>query len=361
MLTFPITPQSSPTRKCSASSPQSHRSRLSAWRSGSEGDAAGQPHENLRRGLSLPVPSSACWVPMRGSRSPLPGTPGPHATLRGSLCTPVNARPHAPVQAMGTGAWAECPGPPQSSCSLLVSLGTSLGTWMPRGPSGECVCLQVSLVPGGCLGAAHQSQGPLETQREGCQGSELLWEMLRSEGLGAGQGLLREVAGWRQPPRVGPANAPGATSSALCGTRAPGCVPAVCMSRRVQACVCGRPRWAGYTCLPSPRFWCHGVPRSCWAPHQGLRWTENQHASLGRALPLVFRDVGVQCQPGCWHTGGWGALRGLAHTDVDLDSDSGPWPRADEEAAPRPCGQQLGCSGPRAALFLFPSRRELTR
>lgn len=112
---------------------------------------------------------------------------------------------------------------------------------------------------------------------------------------------------------------------------------------------------------PLPASGAMGVPRSCWAPHQGLRWTENQHASLGRALPLVFRDVGVQCQPGRWHTGGWGALRGLAHTDVDLNSDSGPWPRADEEAAPRPCGRQLGCSGPRAALFLFPSRRELTR
>lgn len=246
---------------------------------------------------------------MRGSRSPLPGTPGPHATLRGSLCTPVNARPHAPVQAMGTGAWAECPGPPQSSCSLLVSLGTSLGTWMPRGPSGECVCLQVSLVPGGCLGAAHQSQGPLETQREGGQGSELLWEMLRSEGLGAGQGLLREVAGWRQPPRVGLANAPGATSSALCGTRAPGCVPAVCMSRRVQACVCGRPRWAGYTCLPSPRFWCHGGAEILLGTTSGAQVDRESAREPRPGTPLGFQRCGGAVPAGALAHGGLGGTQ----------------------------------------------------
>lgn len=157
-------------------------------------------------------------------------------------------------------------GPPWSSCPLLVSLGISLwGTWMPRGPPGECVCLQMSLVPGGCLGAVHRSQGPLETQREGCQGSQLLSlgdaELRRSQSW---QDLLCEVAGWRQPPSVELANMPGATSSALRGTCAVLCVPDVHVSRRVQACASLWTAPAGWLYLPplSPFL----LPRGCRDP-----------------------------------------------------------------------------------------------
>ncbi|XP_060020543.1 mitogen-activated protein kinase 11 isoform X2 [Lagenorhynchus albirostris] len=64
MLVLDSDQRSSPTRKSSASSPQSHRSRLAAWTLSSEGNAARQPHSDPRRGLSLPA------LPPRPARLP---------------------------------------------------------------------------------------------------------------------------------------------------------------------------------------------------------------------------------------------------------------------------------------------------
>lgn len=44
--------------------------------------------------------------------------------------------------------------------------------------------------------------------------------------------------------------------------------------------------------------------------------------------------------------GARGMLRGLAHIELDLDSDPGPWPRADEDTSAH---SQLGCSGLRVS------------
>ncbi|XP_073644118.1 mitogen-activated protein kinase 11 isoform X5 [Tursiops truncatus] len=64
MLVLDSDQRSSPTRKSSASSPQSHRSRLAAWTLSSEGNAARQPHSDPRRGLSPPA------LPPRPARLP---------------------------------------------------------------------------------------------------------------------------------------------------------------------------------------------------------------------------------------------------------------------------------------------------
>lgn len=50
-------------------------------------------------------------------------------------------------------------------------------------------------------------------------------------------------------------------------------------------------------------------------------------------------------------------LRGLAHIEMDLDSDPGPWPRADEDASAR--SQSWGALVCGSALIL-PARMELT-
>ncbi|XP_059968056.1 mitogen-activated protein kinase 11 isoform X3 [Mesoplodon densirostris] len=55
MLVLDSDQRSSPTRRSSASSPQSHRSRLAAWTLSSEGNAARQLHSDPRRGLSPPA------------------------------------------------------------------------------------------------------------------------------------------------------------------------------------------------------------------------------------------------------------------------------------------------------------------
>ncbi|XP_057412072.1 mitogen-activated protein kinase 11 isoform X2 [Balaenoptera acutorostrata] len=64
MLVLDSDQRSSPTRKSSASSPQSHRSRLAAWTLSSEGNAARQLHSDPRRGLSPPA------LPPRPARLP---------------------------------------------------------------------------------------------------------------------------------------------------------------------------------------------------------------------------------------------------------------------------------------------------
>ncbi|KAM9073420.1 mitogen-activated protein kinase 11 isoform 2-T2 [Megaptera novaeangliae] len=64
MLVLDSDQRSSPTRKSSASSPQSHRSRLAAWTLSSEGNAARQLHLDPRRGLSPPA------LPPRPARLP---------------------------------------------------------------------------------------------------------------------------------------------------------------------------------------------------------------------------------------------------------------------------------------------------
>ncbi|XP_036721205.1 mitogen-activated protein kinase 11 isoform X4 [Balaenoptera musculus] len=64
MLVLDSDQRSSPTRKSSASSPQSHRSRLAAWTLSSEGNAARQLHSDPRKGLSPPA------LPPRPARLP---------------------------------------------------------------------------------------------------------------------------------------------------------------------------------------------------------------------------------------------------------------------------------------------------
>ncbi|XP_029061638.1 mitogen-activated protein kinase 11 isoform X4 [Monodon monoceros] len=99
MLVLDSDQRSSPTRKSSASSPQSHRSRLAAWTLSSEGNAARQPHSDPRRGLSPPaLPPRPARLPQgappnttaASSAHPWPGTLVYTPRLVGSLhvCEP---------------------------------------------------------------------------------------------------------------------------------------------------------------------------------------------------------------------------------------------------------------------------------